>query len=161
MRTKSSLIFPALIIVAIYCMRAKSAAPLVNDIGLPRRDLSLLEQRGKYPDKIIVTAGGVPVPGLGYYLPDLGPSGFTIEISEAMLATNRQVLKLGIAGQAPVICELRSPCRIVVKPTNAGQRLNLSMNATNTTLSGGVNVEVFVRGQSIFIFTADEVTRER
>ena len=156
MKPKSNLLVPALIIVAIYCLNAESAAPLVNDIGLPRRDLSLLQQRTKSQG---ATASTRPL--LGF--PLIHPAFVTFDISEAMVATNRQVLKISIAGQRPVICELRSPCRIVVKPTNADQRINLSdLNLSGSaTFSGGVRIEVFVREQLILELTGDEVTVER
>src|SRR6266700_7276775 len=99
MKTESNLIVPALIIVAIYCMHGESAAPLVSDIGLPRQDLSLLEQRHEIPRKITFPSNG---PSAGFYFFD--PLSVNIDITEAMVAIKRQVVKISNASQRPVRC---------------------------------------------------------
>jgi hypothetical protein len=164
MKTKSSLIIPALIIVvAVSRMCAESAVPFVNDTGRPRKDLSLIEQRNKPRITAAKTqyvgehlSWGVPL------LPEsLHLSAFSIDISEAKLRANRQVLKITIAaGQKPVTCELRSPCRIVLKPESPDKRMNFDLGvgfSGSLVFSGGVTVEVFVQEQLVLDLTGYEV----
>jgi hypothetical protein len=159
MKTKSSLIVLALIVVAMYsmyCMRAASAAPLVNDTEQPRRDLSLLEQRTKFQSTSANNQSG----GTSFhYMWGFHPSTFSMDISEAKLSANHQLLKITIAGQKPVVCELRSPCRIVVKPGSPDQIINLGIDDFGTfVFSGGLKVEVFVREQLVLDLTGDEIS---
>jgi hypothetical protein len=140
-----SFVSPALILGAVFCfIAARVTAQVMVGGGLwPSRDLTLLDQRTNT---------------LGSRQSVLEVGEATMTFSEAVLATNRPVLKLGGPDLAPVICEILSPCRVVIKSSKPGERMHFSTKSC--TFSGGVKVEVLMREHPAFCLTADEVKVE-
>jgi hypothetical protein len=145
MKAGIGLLVPALVLAAAAgFILARTPAQAVTEAGEWRRDLTLLDPRTN-------------THGSGEVILQSEPR--TLTFSEALLATNHPVLRLGEKGRAPVTCEISVPCRVVIQSSKSGQDLQFSV--TRFTYIGGVKVGVFIQEHLAFELTADEVKVEK
>jgi len=137
-----------MVAAAAFFLHGTTMAQVLTAVGSRPRDLTLLDQprNNQRPN------------GLDSPETVLDVGTVMLDFPEAMLATNRPVLKLGRAGMTPVICELHMPYRLVLQPIKTGQNMRLHISFSGSTFTGGVKVEIFMQDQPAFDLTADEVT---